>query len=59
MCLPAQQLQKWSAHVFERLDEDAKRKPFEIHDYGSEVLNVFGDKGIGTVVEFRQVNRIL
>jgi len=49
-----QRLQKWSAHILERLDEDARHKPFEIHGYGSTILDKFEDE-IGRVLRFKDI----
>lgn len=61
MCVPRQRLQQWSAHILERLDEDARHKPFEIHDYGSKILSSFGEgpSVIGSSLKFREVTASL
>jgi hypothetical protein len=51
-----QRLQQWSSHILARVDEDTRHKAFEIHDYGTSILNSFGMNAIGQVKKFRDVS---
>ncbi|KAI6190914.1 CNDH2-C domain-containing protein [Aphelenchoides bicaudatus] len=48
-------LQQWSSHILARVDEDTRHKPFEIHQYGTAVLDAFGENGIGHIIKFRHI----
>jgi hypothetical protein len=50
-----QRLQEWSAHIFQRVDEDTRHKQFDIHTYGSTILEAFGENAIGKVIKFKKV----
>lgn len=51
-----ERVEKWEEKMIPLLEEEATRPEFSIHTYGTEILEKYGEDGVGKVKTFKDVS---